>query len=248
MDTEKNNRYGLIGKDISYSFSENYFKDKFAKEGLVDCSYQNFDIKNIDELSKILTLKNLKGLNVTIPYKEAVIPQLDHIDPIAQKIGAVNTIKFTTRGTVGYNTDLIGFKNSFSPLLENGHKKALILGTGGASKAIAFALEELGIEKTYVSRTPKKGQLNYNSLNQAVMKEYQIIINCSPVGTFPNVDEKPALPYAFIHAGYIVFDLVYNPEVSALLQIAKANGAQIKNGYEMLVGQAEGSWTIWNEV
>lgn len=248
MDTEKKNRYGLIGKDISYSFSENYFNDKFSKEGLIDCSYQNFDIKNIDELSKILTLKNLKGLNVTIPYKEAVIPQLDHIDPIAQKIGAVNTIKFTPRGTVGYNTDLIGFKNSFSPLLENGHKKALILGTGGASKAIAFALEELGIEKTYVSRTPKKGQLNYHSLNQAVMKEYQIIINCSPVGTFPNVDEKPALPYAFIHAGHIVFDLVYNPEVSALLQIAKANGAQIKNGYEMLVGQAEGSWTIWNEV
>ncbi len=247
MDSGEKNKYGLLGRDISYSFSENYFKEKFIREGRSDCSYQNFDLKNISELSDIMTQKDLKGLNVTIPYKEEVLGFLDYVDPIAEEIGAVNTIKFTAQGTVGYNTDLIGFKNSFSPLLNKNHKKALILGTGGASKAIAYALKELQIKATYVSRNPTKDQLSYATIDQDVMEEHQIIINCSPVGTFPNIHEKPNLPYEHIHAEYIVYDLVYNPETSALLAMAKSKGAQIKNGYDMLVGQAEGSWQIWNE-
>jgi len=247
MHKEKKSKYGLLGKDISYSFSEGYFKEKFLREGRSNHEYVNFDLPEIAMFSEIIKGDpDIKGINVTIPYKEAVIPFLNSLDPIAKAIGAVNTIKVTSNGLIGYNTDVVGFKNSLLPLLNSTHKKALILGTGGASKAIAFVLNTLGIAVTYVSRKPGENQLTYSDLSAAVMKENTLIINCSPVGTYPNVNEKPLLPYMHIGENHIAFDLVYNPERSAFLKIAQANKAQIKNGYEMLVGQAEASWDLWN--
>ncbi|RAR47275.1 shikimate dehydrogenase family protein [Flavobacterium lacus] len=246
---EKNRLFGLIGKNIGYSFSKKYFTDKFEKEELTDCLYENFDLQAISQFPKIIRENpTLKGLNVTIPYKEKIIPFLDKLNKKATKIGAVNCIKITKKGKLkGYNTDYYGFKKSLEPLLQPHHQKALILGTGGASKAIAFALEELGILYTFVSRSKREDALDYKFINATTFDNYQLIINCTPIGTHPNIEECPPIPYDFFTEEHIAFDLIYNPEETEFLKRAKAKNAVTKNGHEMLVLQAEKGWTIWNK-
>lgn len=239
-------RYGLVGRDISYSFSQGYFREKFKKLGHKDHSYENFDLKEISELNNVLSQHNLRGLNVTIPYKEEVIPFLDEIDEDAKTIGAVNTIKFLREGRKGYNTDAYGFETSLIPLLKNHHKKALVLGTGGASKAITFVFDKIGIDFAHVSRNPLRNQLHYSELSHHHFQEFQLIVNCSPVGTYPNVDEKPLLPYQYLNENHILFDLIYNPSETAFLREGKKRGATIQNGLPMLQFQAEKAWEIWN--
>ena len=241
-------KFGLIGKDISYSFSRGYFAEKFKNLGLDNHSYVNFDLAEIEAFENLVPdHPNVKGFNVTIPYKEAVIPYLSDIDPIAKRIGAVNTIKVHKSGLTGYNTDFYGFQNSIEPHLKEHHKKVLILGTGGASKAIAFVFEELGISYSFVSRNPNQNQLSYQSLNQEILEDYTIIVNCTPLGTHPNVKQKPDLPYVHISDKHLLFDLIYNPEKTAFLLEGEARGATICNGYKMLELQAEKAWEIWNE-
>ncbi|PWL38335.1 shikimate dehydrogenase [Flagellimonas aquimarina] len=243
---KKENRYGLLGKDISYSFSQGYFAKKFVELKLNDHSYENFDIPEISEFKALVTQRHLKGLNVTIPYKEQVITYLDDLDADAKKIGAVNTIKFTKKGLKGYNTDAYGFQKSIEPFLKPHHKKALILGTGGASKAICFVLERLGIEYTYVSRTKKEHQFTYKELSKEVMLAHSIIVNCTPQGTFPNINDKPDLPYQHLNEKHLLFDLIYNPDKTAFLIEGESKGTKICNGLKMLQLQAEKSWEIWN--
>jgi shikimate dehydrogenase len=242
-------KYGLIGKNISYSFSKKYFTEKFTEDLFDDCVYENFDIQNIEEFPEILKKNpDLKGLNVTIPHKETILPYLDTLSDKAFKIGAVNVIRFTKKGNLkGYNSDWYGFKKSLEPLLKPNHKKALILGTGGAAKAVAFALEQLGIFYTFVSREDKENCINYSRLNATSFDNYQIVINCTPIGTAPNIKEFPPIPYDYFTEKHIAFDLIYNPEVTQFLKKAKKKGAIIKNGYEMLVFQAEKAWNIWNK-
>lgn len=243
---DKNN-YGLVGKNISYSFSESYFEKKFKKLGLEGHSYRNFDLSQIEDFTSLIQQNNhIKGLNVTIPYKEAVIPYLDRLNKKAKKIGAVNTIKFTKKGLKGYNTDIYGFKKSIKPFLTKNHTKALILGTGGASKAVAFVFGELGIKFKFVSRRPGKNRLQYTDLNEKTMKEYTVLVNCTPLGTYPNIEEKPNIPYQWITDDHLLFDLIYNPEKSAFLREGEDQGAAICNGLRMLELQAEKAWKIWN--
>ena len=246
---ETNKKFGLIGKDISYSFSKKYFTDKFSKDLFDDCTYENFDISTIEEFPNVLKENpDLKGLNITIPYKEAIIPFLDTMSDKAFRIGAVNVIRFTKKGNLkGYNSDWYGFKKSLEPLLQPHHKKALILGTGGASKAVAFALDKLGIFYTFVSREASENAIDYNRINATTFDNFQIVINCTPLGTSPNTKEFPPIPYEFFTDKHIAFDLIYNPEETQFLKKAKKKGATIKNGYEMLVFQAEKAWTIWNK-
>lgn len=246
---EEHKVFGLLGKKISYSFSRGYFSKKFEKLGYSNYEYQNFDLQNIDEFPEILaSTSNLKGLNVTIPYKQAVIPFLNIVDKTASKIGAVNTIKITKRGNLkGYNTDAIGFEKSLLPLLKSHHTKALILGTGGASKAIAYVLEKNDIKYKFVSRKPqKKKQISYQDLSKEMLDKYTIIINCTPLGTSPEIEKYPDIPYQFINKNHLLYDLIYNPEITTFLAKGKEQGATIKNGYEMLELQAEASWEIWN--
>ena len=240
------NRYGLLGKDISYSFSKGYFAEKFKMLGLHNHSYENFDLPTIETLSEILQSSNLKGLNVTIPYKEAIFPYLTEIDEKAEKIGAVNTIKFTKNGLKGFNTDAYGFQKSLEPFLRPHHKKALILGTGGASKAIQYVLDELGIESQYVSRKEREERLSYHQLNKTTIENHTIIINCTPLGTFPEVHQKPDIPYEHISEKHLLFDLVYNPPKTQFLKLGKEKGASICNGLRMLELQADKAWEIWN--
>jgi shikimate dehydrogenase len=242
-------RFGLLGRNISYSFSKGYFTEKFSKEHFEGCTYENFDIQEINAFTELKENNtDLNGLNVTIPYKEAVIPFLDKLSKNAIQIGAVNTIKFTKKGKLkGYNTDYYGFKKSLEPLLEPHHKKALILGTGGASKGVAFALDQLDITYTFVSREAKENCIDYSLINATTFDNYQIIINCTPVGTSPNVDLFPLIPYEFFTEKHIAYDLIYNPAETQFLSKAKAQGAQIKNGLDMLIFQAEKAWKIWNK-
>ena len=249
--TEKNKLYGLLGKDIGYSFSRGYFTEKFEKLEIKNSEYVNFDIPSIHDFSTLVDKykSKLQGMNVTIPYKEEILPHLDIIDKTARKIGAVNTIKFTKRGLLkGYNTDVFGFENSLQPLLKNHHKRALILGTGGASKAIAFSLKRIGIKYRFVSRAPiNKNEISYQELTEKRLKKYTVIINSSPVGTFPEVHLKPQIPYQFITKEHLLFDLIYNPAETSFLKEGKKNGAITKNGLQMLELQAEESWRIWNQ-
>lgn len=242
---------GLVGKNISYSFSRGYFSKKFEDEGLLDHRYVNFDIQSIEEFPKIIhEFKfNLKGLNVTIPYKQDVFLYLNKVNKVAKKVGAVNTIRITKKGNIkGYNTDVVGFRDSIKPMLENHHKKALILGTGGASKAVAFVFKKLEIDYLKVSRHPrKKKEISYKDLTEELVNDYTIIVNCTPLGTFPKVDEKPNFPYSFLSKKHLLYDLIYNPEKTAFLLEGEAKGAKIKNGLEMLELQAEESWRIWNK-
>lgn len=241
--------FGLLGRDISYSFSSGYFKEKFTDLELEDHQYQNFDLSTIEEFSILLKKQeNLCGMNVTIPYKQEIIPFLDEIDSEAKEIGAVNTIKFLENGkTKGFNTDVFGFLNSLKPLLEKHHTKALILGTGGASKAVAFALQKLQIDFKFVSRNPSEGnEISYTELSEEIITAHRIIINCTPLGTFPETELCPEIPYQFITSKHLLYDLIYNPSVTTFLKNGKNNGAKIKNGLEMLQLQAEKSWEIWN--
>lgn len=249
MDNSKIEKYGLVGKNISYSFSKKYFADKFKAENLPNFSYENFDIPDIDQLKDIIdeTLY-LKGINITIPYKESVLPFLDKIDKKALAIGAVNTIKITKKNKLkGYNTDYYGFKKAIKPFLKSHHKKALILGTGGASKAVAFALQQLDIEYKFVSRNPKLEHLHYEELDETIFKMYHLVINCTPLGTFPNIEASPPLPYFLFTAKHLAFDLIYNPAETSFLRKAKEFKSETSNGYEMLILQAEKAWKIWHK-
>jgi shikimate dehydrogenase len=241
--------YGLIGKNSSYSFSKKYFTDKFVLGNLIECTYENFDLQNIEEFPNLIANNpDLKGLNVTIPYKETIIPYLNKLSKNAAQIGAVNVIRFTKKGKLkGYNSDYYGFMKSLKPLLQAHHKKALILGTGGAAKAVAFALNQLQILYTFVSREEKAGMIDYDRINVTTFDNYHIIINCTPLGTSPNISASPPIPYQFFTEKHIAFDLIYNPEETQFLKKAKENGAVTKNGYEMLVFQAEKAWKIWNK-
>lgn len=246
---KKAKTFGLVGRNISYSFSAKYFTDKFAKIG-VDYTYQNFDIDSIKNLRDIIeSTKKLKGLNVTIPYKEEVIPMLDSLSKTAKIIGAVNTITISKKGKLkGYNTDYHGFKKALKPLLnKKTHKRALILGTGGAAKAVAFALRKMKIEYDFVSRTATDVIFSYNCLNRETFDDYQIIINTTPLGTFPNIHDHPPIDYSLFTPNHIAFDLIYNPEETYFLKKAGENGAKTANGYKMLVYQAEKAWEIWNK-
>lgn len=242
-------QFGLIGKEIGYSFSKKHFSDKFKKEHQSGYSYENFDIPEIGEFLEVLENNpDLAGLNVTIPYKESIIPFLDKMSKKAKQMGAVNTIRFTKKGkTKGYNTDFYGFQKSLEPLLEPHHKKALILGTGGASKAVAYALEQLEIGYLFVSRHAKKNTLDYSQLSEYIFSEYLIVINCTPLGTAPNTENAPDIPYDFFTPNHIAYDLIYNPAEPLFLKKAKEKGAVTKNGLEMLMLQAEKSWEIWNK-
>ncbi len=250
MKEKKSKIFGLLGKNISYSFSRGYFTEKFNELNLTKNKYVNFDIEQIEEFSSIIkNEKNISGINVTIPYKEEVMKYLDKLDVTAKKIGAVNTIKITKRGNLkGYNSDVVGFENSIKPFLKAHHKKALILGTGGASKAIAFALKKNKIKFKFVSRNPEgKKEISYDSLSEEKLQKYTVIINCTPIGTSPDIKKCPNIPYQYLNEKHLLFDLIYNPEVSTFLSKGKEKGATIKNGYEMLELQAEESWRIWNK-
>lgn len=240
--------YGLIGHPLGHSFSKDFFNQKFQSEN-IDAQYLNFDIPTIELLNEVLTRQQIKGLNVTIPYKEKVIPFLDELSEEAKSIGAVNVIKVYQQENKirlkGFNTDVIGFTESLQPLLNPTHKKALILGTGGASKAVQFGLQQLNIETLFVSRRSSDNTLTYSQLTSKVMKEHTVVINCTPVGMHPHTDECPEIPYEFIGEGHILYDLVYNPEETLFLKKGKAVGATTKNGLEMLLLQAKAAWNIW---
>lgn len=218
---------------------------------LTNHKYVNFDIENIEDFLEIVSKykKSLKGCNVTIPYKESIFNYLDEIDRTASEIGAVNTIKFSSDGKlVGYNTDVVGFEKSLIPLLKTHHTKALILGTGGASKAVAYVLKKIDIDYFKVSRNPKDNLvLTYADISNQLLNEYSLIINCSPLGTYPNINEKPMIPYQFLTSKHLLYDLIYNPVETAFLIEGKKRGTQVKNGLEMLELQAEESWRIWNK-
>lgn len=246
----KNKLFGLLGKNISYSFSRGYFTEKFKDLNLDSHKYVNFDLQNIKDFSSIIEEnEDLKGINVTIPYKEDVMSFLNKLDKTAKKIGAVNTIKFTKRGNLkGYNSDVVGFENSILPLLKKHHKKALILGTGGASKAIAYALKRNNIKFKFVSRNPEgKKQISYKGLTKDIIQKHTVIINSTPLGTSPDIEKCPNIPYQYLTDNHILYDLIYNPAITTFLSKGKEKGAIIKNGLEMLQLQAEESWRIWNE-
>lgn len=241
--------FGVIGITLKHSFSPKYFAEKFAKEGIKDAIYHPFEIHSIADIQSMLLKPNLKGLNVTLPYKEQVLPYLTAIDEAAAKIGAVNTIKVDNGVATGYNTDYYGFKISLENWIsaENRvHLKALVLGSGGASKAVVAALIDLGIDYTYVSSSNKEGALSYNDITKETLSEYKLIINTTPLGMFPNVEAAPSLPYKYLNQSHYLYDLIYNPEVTKFLENGEEMGAQTINGYEMLVIQAEKSWEIWN--
>ena len=247
---KKNKLYALLGKNIEYSFSRNYFSEKFKTLGYTNHKYINFDLQHIDDLAAELEKNKevISGVNVTIPYKQEVMQYLNSIDEDAENIGAVNTLKFLKDGTIkGFNTDYYGFKNSIKPLMKNHHTKALILGSGGASKAIAYAFEKMGVEYKFVSRSKKSNEvLTYDELTKEIIEEYTIIIDSTPLGTYPEVDTCPNIPYQHLSENHLLYDLTYNPEITKFLKLGKDKGAQIKNGYQMLELQAEKSWEIWN--
>ena len=248
MDQEKKT-YGLLGKNIDYSFSKSYFLNKFKKLNLdSNYTYKNLDLNDLNQFRNIIEKKEFNGFNVTIPFKEKIIKFLDLLDSKAKKIGAVNTIKICSNYKLkGYNTDYIGFIKSIRPFLNKNHKKAILLGSGGASKSIVFGLNKLNISSIIVSRFKKKGDITYKELNSEIINKSQIIINCSPIGTFPKINECPKIPYNSINSNHICYDLVYNPIETEFLMKSKKNDAKILNGMKMLEIQAEESWKIWNE-
>lgn len=236
--------YGLIGYPLSHSFSPAYFNNKFSAGG-IDARYDAYAIPSIADLTALLRDNpQLKGLNVTIPYKEQVLPLLDEIDVAAREIGAVNCIKIEGGKLIGYNTDHIGFAESLKPVLQPHHTHALILGTGGAAKAVIYALKQLGIKHKIVSRTC--GDMQYADIDEEIMNRYKIVINTTPLGMYPAIEAAPEMPYQYWGKEHLLYDLVYNPEETLFLQKGKQKGATIKNGYEMLILQAEASWQIWN--
>lgn len=241
--------YALVGRNISYSFSRRYFAEKFAKEQITDCEYINFDIPYIEELPALIAATpTLAGMNVTIPYKEAVLPLLDQQSEALMAIKACNTIKMLPSGKLkGDNTDYIGFRDSLIPYLQPHHNRALILGTGGASKAVAFALSQLGIPFLLVSRESSAIAISYHELTKEIIENHSLIINTTPLGTFPKTEAFPPIPYQWITSQHLLYDLIYNPEKTTFLAKGATQGATILNGYPMLVLQAEAAWKIWNE-
>jgi shikimate dehydrogenase len=246
-------RFGLIGYPLSHSFSAGYFTQKFEKEHIKDAVYENFSIESIDQFPGLLKHhQDFAGLNVTIPYKEKVIPYLDEVNEAAREVGAVNTIKFLNNNSgkpwlEGYNTDVYGFDISISPLLTSLHKKALILGTGGASKAIKYILKKKGISFVSASiEELKENEIRYEDIDKAMIESHLLIINATPLGTYPKVDTCPSIPYEYITAHHVLFDLVYNPEETLFLKKGMAQGAKTMNGLKMLHLQAEKAWEIWN--
>lgn len=239
-------RYGLIGYPLSHSFSPKWFAEKFAAGG-IDATYQAYPLEHVEDILDLLANYPLKGLNVTIPYKESVIDFLDSLSDDAKAIGAVNCIDIRNGKRIGHNTDVIGFEQSLTPLLQPHHTKALILGTGGAAKAVNYVLDKLEIERTSVSRNKTENTLTYQDLTEEIISTHTLIINTTPLGMSPNEDDSPPIPYNFISEEHLLYDLIYNPAETKFLAQGKQQGAQIKNGHEMLVLQAEASWEIWNK-
>ena len=233
--------FGIIGYPLHHSFSAKYFSEKFEREG-IEAEYSLYPVGIEDLRFKIEDLFNrLDGMNVTMPYKQTIIPYLERLDETAEAVGAVNVV----HQRVGYNTDCIGFMESIKPLLRATDRKALVLGTGGASKAVCYGLKQLGVTPTLVSRTPKDGMIGYNDLTEAVMTEHTIIVNCTPLGMVPDTESYPPIPYELISARHLLFDCIYNPEETVFLRQGRAQGAKTQNGIEMLYGQAKAAWAIW---
>ena len=243
-------KYGLIGYPLGHSFSMGYFNEKFKNEA-INAVYENFEIPDIQDITTVIgSNPDLAGFNVTIPYKEKVMDYLDYIAPEAAEIGAVNVVKVTHNGEravlKGFNSDVVGFVNSIKPLLRPLHKKALVLGTGGASKAVEYGLRKLGLETIKVSRTEKDNTITYGQVTPELISEYKVIVNCTPCGMAPHFDECPNLPYDSIDDSFLLYDLIYNPEETLFLRKGKEKDATVKNGLEMLLLQAEEGWNIWN--
>ncbi|MBE7169726.1 MAG: shikimate dehydrogenase [Williamsia sp.] len=241
--------FGLIGFPLSHSFSKKYFGEKFLREQIPDCRYEAFELSSIDQVSDLI--KNeppLQGFNITIPYKQEIIPFLHKASKVVKQIGACNCVKIVDQQLIGYNTDVEGFKQSLQKKLLPVHKQALVLGTGGAAKAVAYVLEEAGISYQYVSRNKaqRTGYLHYDQVDDEVLRTHLLIINTTPTGMYPRIDEAPALNYEALTPQHFLFDLTYNPEKTLFLQKGESRGAAIQNGYDMLVIQAEESWKIWN--
>jgi shikimate dehydrogenase len=243
---EKNKIYGLLGRNIDYSFSRGYFTEKFERED-INATYKNFDLEEISTLPALLKNQEVFGLNVTIPYKEEVIPFLDDLDKTARQIGAVNTILFQNGKRIGYNTDCIGFERALKTKLKPHHKKALVLGTGGDSKAVCYVFKQLGIEYQKISRTPGENKKKYDQLDALDYQTHLIIVNCTPLGTFPNIEEKPPIDYSKLNENHFLFDLIYNPSQTSFLSLGDAQGADTSNGLHMLEQQAEAAWELWNQ-
>ncbi|MFA5573737.1 MAG: shikimate dehydrogenase [Brumimicrobium sp.] len=241
-------KFGLIGKSLAHSFSKLFFEEKFKKEN-INATYENIELANENELQNwvLSELQKYAGINVTIPYKVAIIPFLDEVSNEVKEVGAVNTIALKNGKSIGYNTDVYGFRQSIKPFFKGTHERALILGTGGASKAVAYVLKELGVDVAYLSRTPNpdKNIFGYNDVNQYMVNAFKLIINTTPLGTFPNIEEKPNFPIEFVGEEHLVIDLIYNPTETKFLQIAREHGADTLNGLSMLKHQAIRSWEIY---
>lgn len=240
-------RFGLVGYPLGHSFSKKYFTEKFRELALSDHSYDLFELEKIDHFPEIWNDKDLEGVNVTVPHKEAVKVYLDDFDSSAEKVGAVNVVKRTGDRLIGYNSDYSGFRESLESFLQgDAPQKSLILGTGGSSKAIKAVLSDLGIEPLFVSRSPAHGQKSYDQLDKQILKEHQLIVNTTPLGMHPKVDTCPSIPYEFLDSQHYLVDLVYNPDQTMFMKNGQLHGARTKNGLEMLHLQADKSWEIWN--
>ena len=240
-------QYGLIGFPLTHSFSQKFFEEKFLKDGITDAEFLSFSIAHISELNRIFKeYPLLKGLAVTIPYKKSVIEYVDEVSDIVKETGACNCIRITPGKKTGFNTDVTGFEMSFKKNLEPHHTNALILGTGGAAAAVEYVLRKLRINYSFVSRAPAENRFAWQQINKAVLEQFTVIINCTPLGTYPGIQEKPSLPYEFLTPKHYLFDLVYNPPLTSFLSEGKNHNCVVQNGYEMLVIQAEENWKIWN--
>ena len=241
--------FGLIGRNIDYSFSRKYFSEKFKKNNLNDCVYLNYDLKEINDFNKIINKNpSLKGLNVTIPYKKTIIPFLDELSDEAKAINAVNTIVFESSGRkIGHNTDYLGFNKALKEKCKSKPENALILGSGGASEAVKYVLNKIGCDFKIVSRHPDKNQIGYYQITKEIIKKTNLIINTTPVGTYPKINEAPNIPYKYLDSEHLLFDLIYNPKETEFLKRGKTNGCRITNGYKMLEYQAEKSWELWSK-
>lgn len=236
--------YGLVGKSLGHSFSKSFFEDYF-KKNTIDAQFINFELESIDGINDLFE-KNLSGLTITIPYKESIIPFLDELSPEAKEIGAVNVVQFKGRKKIGHNTDAFGFQQSIKPFLTNKHERALILGTGGASKAVSYVFKKIGLDIIYCARTPKSpNEFSYDAINEHMINACKVIVNCTPVGTFPNLEESIEFPFEHLSSEHLVVDLIYNPSKTKFLRFAEANGATILNGESMLKEQALQAYKIW---
>jgi len=239
--------FGLIGKPLTHSFSKSYFTDKFSREAIDNCRYESFELDQINEITDLIrSHPELNGLNVTIPYKEAVLQFLDYQSEVVRSIGACNCIKIEKGELSGFNTDVFGFRISLEKLLKPAHNKGLILGSGGAAKAVGYVLDQLGISYKVVSRKKEPGQISYEELDEELIEQHKLIVNTTPLGMYPKEDTYPPIPFEFISTAHLLYDLIYNPEQTLFLKKGAMQGAVIKNGYEMLHLQAEESWRIWN--